>query len=140
MICARGQMLVRSVLCGWSLTGTWGCRSSSPSTPTSPSPSPMTCTVRSEPCELDTCATVCVARYVHTYMLLVKSIRIEECLETQSGEENSSGRYNPVGCLQQSIRMYIHTCVRISGLCDSGKAYHNNKHHYCDSNDSNAIP
>ena len=32
-----------------------------------------------------------------------KSFRIEEHLKTQSGEENSSsGRFNPVGCLQQS--------------------------------------
>ena len=31
-----------------------------------------------------------------------KSFRIEEHLETQSGEENSSsGRFNPVGRLQQ---------------------------------------
>ena len=30
-----------------------------------------------------------------------KSFRIQECLKTQSGEENSSfGRFNPVGCLQ----------------------------------------
>ena len=33
-----------------------------------------------------------------------KSFRIEERLKTQSGEENSSsGRFNPVGRLQQSL-------------------------------------
>ena len=36
-------------------------------------------------------------------MMLAKSFQIQECLKTQSGEENSSsGRFNPVGHLQQS--------------------------------------
>ena len=35
--------------------------------------------------------------------LLGKSVWIQECLKTQSGEDSpSSGRFNPVGRLQQS--------------------------------------
>ena len=56
--------------------------------------------------------TKCQITYLHSnrdfglrnfQLMSGKSFRIEERLKTQSGEENSSsGRFNPVGRLQQS--------------------------------------